>query len=145
MGLALVAALSVPVVAQAAMPATPGSPLGRWLTRNHDGVFQIDRCGDVLCGRLVGMRYSGSMPLDINHRPQCGLQLLNGFRPAETEGRWSGSITDPDNGHAYRATIWSPEPDVLKLRGYLLLPILGETQSWTRYRGAIGMACKLPG
>ena len=127
-----------------AAPTMPDPVLGRWMTRDGDGVFQIDRCGGVLCGRLVGMRYSGSMPLDVHRQPQCGLRLLNDFRPTDEAGRWGGSIIDPDNGHSYRATIWSPAPDVLKLRGYLLLPLLGETRTWTRYRRVIGPACKLP-
>lgn len=128
--------------ATAADPANP--VLGRWLTRNHDGVFEIDRCDDTLCGALVGMRYTGSMPLDVVKKPQCHETLLTGFVPSSDPGRWTGHIVNPDSGHSYQATIWSPEPDRLKLRGYLLLPIFGETQSWTRYRGAIGAACKLP-
>lgn len=118
--------------------------LGRWLTRDRDGVFEIDRCGGMLCGRLVGMRYTGSMPLDIRRQPQCGLMLLSGFKPTDESGHWHGTILDPDSGHSYQATIWSPEPDVLKLRGYLLMPILGQTQVWRRYAGSIGPACKLP-
>lgn len=138
-----VLALGAGCHARAGTPAVD-PVLGRWLTHDGDGVFQIDRCGTTLCGRLVGMRYTGSMPLDVWHRPQCGLLLLSGFNPTGEPGRWNGSILDPDNGHSYQATIWSPAEDVLKLRGYLLLPVLGETQVWTRYRGTIGAACKLP-
>lgn len=122
----------------------PGTILGRWLTPHRDGVFQIDRCGNTVCGRLVGMRYTGSMPLDVHRQPQCGLLLLTGFRPGEDPGRWTGTIMDPDSGHRYQATIWSPDADTLKLRGYVLVPFLGETQTWIRYSGPIGSACQLP-
>ncbi len=118
---------------------------GLWITAEGDGVFEIGACGARLCGRLVGMRYDGAMPLDVWKRPQCRQQLLTGFRPADGDGRWTGSILDPDNGHAYDATIWSPRPGVLKLRGYVLLSLFGETRTWSRYAGPIGMACKLPG
>lgn len=130
-----------------AAPAAPAEPpvLGRWLSADGDGVFLIVRCGATLCGRLVGMRYSGVMPVDTLHRPQCGLQMLNNFTPNGDPGRWGGTILNPDNGNVYKATIWSPDPGTLKLRGYLLLPILGQTQTWTRYDGSIGAACKLPG
>lgn len=133
------------LAADPAGAAAPDALLGRWLTRDGDGVFAVERCGDMLCGRLVGMRYKGTMPLDNQGRPQCGQRLLNGFRPAGDEGRWSGTIRNPDNGRSYDATIWTPAPGVLKLHGYLLLPIFGQTQRWTRYRGPIGIACKLPG
>ncbi len=141
-GLVLIALLLAMPVGASADPA-PGV-LGRWMTPGRDGVFQIGRCGAMLCGWLVGMRYHGSMPLDVYHRPQCGLMLLSGFRPGDEDGRWHGSILDPDSGRSYQATIWSAAPDVLKLRGYLLLPILGQTQEWHRYGGAIGPACRLP-
>ena len=118
---------------------------GLWITAEGDGVFAIGPCGDRLCGRLVGMRYGGAMPLDVWKRPQCREQLLSGFRPGSETGRWAGSILDPDNGHTYDATIWSPQPGVLKLRGYLLLPLFGQTRTWSRYAGAIGPACRLPG
>ncbi|WP_419728698.1 DUF2147 domain-containing protein [Lichenicola sp.] len=145
-GLALMLVPQLRLVAQAQTRTDPATPvLGQWLTQDSDGVFQIARCGDMLCGWLVGMRYTGSMPLDVWHRPQCKLALLTKFRPADEPGHWAGSILDPDNGHSYQATIWSPQPDVLKLRGYVLLPMLGETQGWTRYHGTIGPDCKLPG
>ena len=149
--LAVLAALPAALLAALAAAAPAGTPAdpapgvsGRWITPGRDGVFRIDRCGAGLCGWLVGMRYDGSMPLDVYHRPQCGLMLLSGFRPADAAGRWHGSILDPDSGRSYQATIWSPAPNVLKLRGYLLLPILGQTQDWRRYDGSIGPACKLP-
>ena len=118
---------------------------GLWITAEGDGVFAISPCGTRLCGRLVGMRYRGVMPLDVWKRPQCREQLLSDFRPGDEAGHWAGSILDPDNGHTYDATIWSPQPGVLKLRGYLLLPLFGQTRTWSRYVGAIGAACKLPG
>ena len=125
--------------------SSPESVGGLWITAEGDGVFAISPCGDRLCGRLVGMRYRGAMPLDVWKRPQCHEQLLSGFRPGNEPGYWAGSILDPDNGHTYDATIWSPQPGVLKLRGYLLLPLFGQTRTWSRYVGAIGTACKLPG
>ncbi|MCQ8240678.1 DUF2147 domain-containing protein [Rhizosaccharibacter radicis] len=132
-------------VAGAAGIARAEAPLGFWLTEDGDGVFEITRCGDELCGRLQGMRYSGSMPEDVWHRPQCHLPMLNGFRPDPDEpGHWDGTILDPDNGRTYHARIWNPSPGVLALRGYLLLPMFGQTQHWTRYGGSIGADCKLP-
>ena len=116
---------------------------GLWITGDRDGVFEIGPCGDRLCGRLVGMRYGGAMPLDVWHRPQCRSQLMTGFRPIGESGRWAGTILDPDDGNRYAATIWSPRPGVMKLRGYVLLPLFGETRTWIRFAGTIGAACKL--
>jgi uncharacterized protein (DUF2147 family) len=86
------------------------------------------------------------MPTDNTGHPQCGLMMLTGFvRDDSDPAKWTGRILDPEHGRTYHAQIWSPEPGLLKLRGYLLVPLFGETQRWTRYDGAIGPACHLPG
>ena len=75
------------------------------------------------------------------------LLMLTDFQPMEgsNRGRWAGHILDPDTGHLYDSQIWTIQPDVLKLRGYIGLPIFGETQTWTRYKGpAMGPVCKIP-
>ncbi|AQS87025.1 hypothetical protein NCH01_15850 [Neoasaia chiangmaiensis] len=135
-------------IAAPAFSQTASSPPlaedGLWLSQEHDGVFRIGHCGDTLCGRLIGMKYEGDPPKDVWGHPQCGLLMLTGFKPGEDQ-RWTGHILDPESGHVYDAKIWSPIPDVLKLRGFVLgISLFGETQTWTRYRGAIGADCKLP-
>ena len=142
LALFVLVAISVAV----ALGADAPSPLGRWLSQDHNGVFDIEPCGDALCGHLVGMRYDGAMPTDNQGEPQCGLLMLTGFRRGSDDpGRWVGRILDPHTGRRYHAEIWSPRPGILKLRGYLLLPLFGETQRWTRYDGVIGPHCHLPG
>ena len=107
-------------------------------------MFEIRDCGATLCGRLVAIRYEGAMPTDNKGHPQCGLMMLTGFvRQQNDPGRWAGMILDPEKGRTYHATIWSPQPGLLNLRGYLLLPLFGQTQHWTRYGGSIGPACHL--
>ncbi len=134
----------VPGARVAAAATLPPPPVGRWLSQDRDGVFEIKDCGGTLCGRLVGLRYEGAMPVDRNGHPQCGLMMLTGFvRQDNDPTRWAGMILDPEKGRTYHAVIWSPSDGLLKLRGYLLLPLFGETQRWTRYDGAIGAGCHL--
>ena len=119
--------------------------IGRWMTKDHDGVFEISRCGNEICGRLAGVRYTTEMPRDKRGEPECNLPMLNGFTPDPKEaGHWNGHVTDPDTGHVYHAKLWvSPSGD-LKLRGFVAVPLFGETETWSRYTGTIGPACKLP-
>lgn len=132
--------------AGAAAAAAPPPPLGFWLSQDHDGVFEIKECGGTLCGRLVAIRYEGPMPTDNAGHPQCGLMMLTRFvRQESNPARWAGMILDPEQGRTYHAVIWSPSPGLLNLRGYLLLPLFGQTQHWTHYAGAIGPACHLRG
>jgi len=124
------------------------SELGLWLSGGKDGVFSIERCGSngtALCGKLVGMDYDGEMPKDTWGRAECGLWMLTDFVPVE-DHKWGGHILDPRSGRVYQAYIWLSEPNVLKLRGYVLgMPLLGKTETWTRYTGgAFGAQCKMP-
>lgn len=120
-------------------------PTGDWLTQGKDGVIRITRCGDALCGRIVGMdaptRPDGSAPTDPQDHPLCGLTILNARRGGPDH--WSGTITDPDNGTTWQATLRPAGPDRLALRGYVLLPLLGRTQTWTRYAGPLGADCAM--
>lgn len=120
--------------------------MGYWLSQGHDGVFKIDRCGDTVCGHLVGLQYDGTnVPHDKAGDTMCNLLMLTDFKASSDDtGRWNGKILDPDTGHIYQAQIWSPRQDVLKLRGYIGLPLFGETQTWTRYNGTLGPVCKMP-
>ncbi|GBQ91863.1 hypothetical protein AA13595_3203 [Gluconacetobacter johannae DSM 13595] len=137
-----------------AMPARADDPnntvtlsaLGLWETQEHDGVFEVKSCGDgQICGRLVGMRYTGEVPKAKDGGSECGLLMLTGFTPdSDRAGRWNGHILDPDTGRVYHAQIWSPREGVLKLRGYIGIPLFGETHTWTRYTGTIGPRCQMP-
>ncbi|WP_264805501.1 DUF2147 domain-containing protein [Acetobacter estunensis] len=120
---------------------------GVWITEKHDGAFRIAPCGDAICGTLVGLDYKDNEPVPTGKdgKSECNLVMLTGFRPQEEKSeRLGGKILDPDTGNVYQAQIWSPEPGVLKLRGYVMIPLLGETRTWTRYTGKIGPGCRLP-
>ena len=105
-------------------------------------MIDIAACGDALCGRIVGMKYTGAMPTDYWHRPQCGLGLLYDLKPGESA--WNGRVLDPTSGKMYAARVSVPDPGTLKLRGYIGLELFGGTVTWTRYDGGpIGPACQM--
>ena len=119
-------------------------PWGLWLTQNRDGVVEVYRCGPPgeLCARVAGMEYAGAVPTDLWHRPKCGLALMTYMKP-RPDGEWSGRILDPDAGKFYSSNVWITPGNQFKLHGYIGLPIFGETQTWTRFHGRIGAACRL--
>ena len=54
--------------ASAAAPSA--SPVGTWLTESGHGVVEIAKCGDALCGRIVGIdREPGSTMANRRERP----------------------------------------------------------------------------
>jgi uncharacterized protein (DUF2147 family) len=119
---------------------------GRWLTQGGDGVIQIARCGAGYCGRIVGMSQThgpdGSILRDNQGRPKCGLTILR-VSAGSDAGKWNGHITNPDDGKVYDSELSVDPQGRLHLRGYVLTPLLGQTQIWTKYSGAIDASCQM--
>ena len=144
-GLVLLAAmLWAPRAAHADQPSAP-SLIGDWTLENNQGVVQIYACGwQTLCGALVGIELdhpTDRMPMTWNRQSQCRYVFIVNVRPRGDA--WFGHITDPANGHTYGARLSLSAPGVLKLRGYFLIPTLGETQTWTRFAGSPPADCRM--
>jgi uncharacterized protein (DUF2147 family) len=119
------------------------SPLGLWQTPGG-GVIEISLCGRVLCGRIVGIpRAPGeSIPKDSAGRSQCGLTIIRQAAEGQ-DGSWSGRITDPRDGTQYQMKLWLDDRGSLHVRGYIGVPLLGQTQIWRRYTGRLGPECTI--
>jgi uncharacterized protein (DUF2147 family) len=117
------------------------SPLGLWQTQGG-GVIEIFWCGNFMCGSIVGIpRAPGApIPKDSAGRSECGLTIMRQVSEMQ-DGSWSGHITDPRDGNQYRVKLWVDDRGNLHLRGYILLPLLGQTQIWQRYTGRVGPEC----
>jgi len=147
-GAALVAA---PVAAVAQEAGYGGqftaSPTGLWATANRNAVVRITECGPDLCGTIVGLARGPSdpAPTDWKGGSQCGLTIIRTAPADDGSGDrvWNGSILDPRDGSVYNAQIKVDAAGHLLLRGYVGLPIFGETQQWSPYRGATGPDCRI--
>ncbi len=135
----------------AVLPGRPAaasdSPVGTWLVQNRDGVIRIAPCGAELCGRIIGLTgYSGAgaAPQDSRGRSECGLQILFGFHQT-APNEWQGTIVDPRDNNRYDAVLSMADNGDLHLRGYVLVPLLGSTQVWTRYAGQPTADCHMDG
>ena len=125
---------------------TDGNVAGSWLTENGKGIIAIAPCGQSICGRILWMKppptaRPGEIPYDKKNpdpsrrkQPLCGSTILYDFhRDPSNPLRWEdGAIYDPDSGSTYHATVTIQDPDHLRLRGYIGIPLLGESQIWTR-------------
>lgn len=124
--------------------AAPSSPNGYWVTSSGGAVVQIAPCGGDLCGRLIGIVLDpgAPVPMDWQGRSECGLELLQPAR-ADNDGTWHGEIINPRNGSEYHVEFHVDQQGQLRLRGYVGLPLFGETQIWHRFDGAAPLSCRL--
>jgi uncharacterized protein (DUF2147 family) len=129
---------------QLADAAPADGVFGTWSTQDDQGVIAIERCGDALCGRIVGIvRAPGEpVPRDVHGASECGLTIIAKEKPTG-DGAWLGEVTDPRTGTTYRAKIWVDAGGNLRLRGFLIVPLLGQTQTWHHYNGHLTAACEL--
>ena len=120
--------------------------LGVWTPEERDSEIEIAICdGGKICGRIISLseplNEEGTEKLDINNkdaslrsRPIIGLELLTGFA-ADGETKWKGGrIYNPRDGKTYKSTLTLTADGTLKVRGYVGIPALGQTQVWSRVR-----------
>jgi uncharacterized protein (DUF2147 family) len=136
-------ALSVGLTCGAATAAAPIE--GAWLTEDRGGVIDIEPCGSLYCGRIVGLAAASSgqpVPNDVHGNSRCGLQIIQGLVESDP-GEWTGKITNPEDGQTYSARLSVDDRGRLRLRGYVVVPLLGRTQTWTRYGGRVTAKCRM--
>jgi uncharacterized protein (DUF2147 family) len=131
--------------APAAFTEDAATPVGTWVTEKGGAHIQIKDCGGTLCGTIVWLKNphdkDGKDSVDSNNpeaslrsRKIMGLPLLNGFLPDSSDSKvWSGgTIYDPDSGKTYSCKLTLQDDGKMRVRGYVGISLLGQTQIWTR-------------
>jgi len=132
--------------------ASAATPVGVWYAEGGAAKVAIEPCGEELCGRVVWLR----SPYDedgcdlrdrrnpdptLRGRKVEGLEILQGLtrRP---DGTWAnGRIYDPASGSTYTCQLALDGDDRVRLRGYVGIPLIGRTTTWTRV-GAENRVCR---
>lgn len=118
------------------------SPVGIWTNEDGKAKFEIYKCGDKLCGKIVSLREpdkNGKPKVDENNpdkkhqnRPLLGLTFMKGFE-YEGDHKWDdGTIYDPESGKTYSCYMKMKGNDKMEVKGYLGISLIGRTQNWTR-------------
>lgn len=115
---------------------------GTWITADGKAHIQISRCGESYCGTIVWLKEpekNGRPVMDdknpeeqLRGRPILGMQLLHGFM-YDGDNVWSsGRVYDPESGDEYRGKLKLADADTMELRGYVMIPLFGRTETWKR-------------
>jgi len=132
--------------------------LGVWNTEGKEAEIMIYKCGVTYCGKIVWSKdpnypadskagTPGTPILDHNNpdlklreSPLIGLQILSGFIFSGDNLWTGGKIYNPDNGKTYSGKMTLVSPNQLNVRGFIGIPLIGGTTTWTRQLGI----CHLP-
>ncbi len=116
--------------------------LGEWLTAGGTSKIEIYKEGTEFCGRISWLKEpdkDGKPKVDeknpdekLRSRPLLGLVILRGFSFDGEDEFTGGKIYDPKSGNDYSAKMTLKDDHTLDLRGYVLVPLFGRTETWTR-------------
>jgi len=135
--------LAAPAAASQEPDSAAAKILGQWLTAGGESRIEISLSDSVTyCGRIVWLRdpLKNGKPAEddknpdesLRTRPVMGIELLRRFTYAG-DGVWSGGkIYDPKSGNDYSAKMTLVDGQTLDLRGYVIIPLFGRTERWTR-------------
>lgn len=148
------------VAALLALPissAQAADPYGVWLTESENGHVEIYPCANPangpICAKVIWLKdavnpdKTRAQSMDdvrdvlnedpaLRNRKILGLEFMSGFKKSPDEKDvWSdGHIYNAEDGKTYRARITVLDDKTLRLRGYVIIPLLGETEIWKRVR-----------
>ena len=119
--------------------------IGKWLSEDGDAIINIFEDHGEIFGKIIWLKEpnnaEGHPKVDdknpnpaLRRRKTLGLVIMKNF--VYKKGLfWSdGSIYDPKSGKTYDANIEMKEKDVLSLRGYIGISLIGRSSVWHRVK-----------
>lgn len=116
---------------------------GYWMDSHGEVILEVKPCGEARCGRVAWLKKpygpDGQLLLDyrnsdpaLRSRPVCGLEVVSGFKP-QPDGTWGdGTVYVSDLGDSYSGYAEILGPTQVKVTGYVILPLFGESEVWTK-------------
>ncbi len=119
-------------------PAPESPMLGNWSTPDGS-IVKVYPCeSNHLCIRIMTIALKDVPRVDAENpdsalktRKLCNLQIGTGFTADGEHKAQDGKIYDPKSGHTYSAMMMEGD-NMLKLRGYIGISLLGRTETWHR-------------
>jgi len=120
--------------------------VGTWLTANAKAHIEVYKCGEEYCGKISWMKEpdeDGKPKLDkknpdekLRNQSLLGLRLMREFK-YDGDNEWvGGKVYDPESGEDYSGKLTLKDHNTMELRGYVLIPLFGRSETWTRVKPA---------
>ncbi len=130
----------------------PDAIVGTWLDGEKKAHIEIYKQGAKYYGKIVWLsepvypatdRMAGKEKVDrenpdvkLRTRPVLGIVILRDFVYSGNNVWEQGRVYRPTNGKDYKCKMTLTSPDSLNVRGFVGFSLFGETQTWTRVKGA---------
>jgi len=143
--LSLLVAMHAPLWA-----ASADAIVGFWMVDSEDAIIHIVEEDGLYKGKLAWLREShyplddprgiGGEPVadrqnpdpELRSAPLVGMTILKQLQYDGMELWRNGRVYNSENGKTYDCRIWLTDRQHLNLRGFLTIPFLGATTTWTR-------------
>lgn len=119
--------------------ATTDTPVGYWRTEEGKAKVQVYECGShAICGKIIELKEpinpaTNKPKVDPDGKPMISMEIMKNFKHTAGQEWDGGTIYDPKEGKEYSATFELQEGgNTMNLRGYVLISLIGKTQTWTR-------------
>jgi uncharacterized protein (DUF2147 family) len=118
--------------------------LGYWFNEEKTSKVQIIKEGNKYHAKIVWLKepndaVTGKPRVDnlnpepkLQNVPLMGLVIMKDFIFNGTDEWKDGTIYDPKKGKTYSCYMQFDKPNVLKIRGYIGVSLLGRTTYWTK-------------
>ena len=125
-------------------PSEADQILGLWLTADSKARIEVYKNSEQYAGKIVWLKEptkNGRPAVDdknpdekLRNRPILGMELMYGFVYDEDATWVDGQVYDPESGDEYSGKLRLVNDSTMALRGYVLIPLLGRTETWTRVK-----------
>ncbi|MFZ4862339.1 DUF2147 domain-containing protein [Sphingobacterium sp. Mn56C] len=112
--------------------------LGKWENPSGEGRVEITKRGDQYFGKLYWIKDASKKDEKnpdeaLRSRHIQGLEILKNFSK-KGKGYEGGEIYDPKSGKTYSCKMTLKGDDLLDIRGFIGISLLGRTETWKRIK-----------
>lgn len=118
--------------------------IGKWINSSGEAHVDITKRGEKYFGKIVWLKEpkdeKGNVKTDVKNpeeslrsKPIMGLEILKNF--IYEDGKWTdGKIYDPKSGKTYSCNMTLKGNDILNMRGYIGISLIGRSETWKRVK-----------
>lgn len=118
--------------------------VGSWVTEENKSIVKIFEKDNKYYGKIIWLKEpnddQGNEKTDKENpieklRSRKLIDMVIMFDFAFDGEKWdNGKVYDPKNGNTYSGTLRMRTDDIIDLRGYVGISLIGRTSSWIRYK-----------